>query len=143
VAPVVAVVDVDADRMRQVLDNLIDNAIRHSAAGEAVDVTVTVEALLARIEVADAGPGIPADELDRIFERLHRLDPARSRTDAGAGLGLSIARSIVELHGGRVTAANRSPTGAVLSIELSVVGPAPTALGTGDATVARAGPSIG
>lgn len=143
VAPVAALVDVDADRMRQAIDNLIDNAIRHGPPGTTVDVSVAAGGSVTRLEVADAGPGIPPDELDRVFERLHRLDPARTRTDGGAGLGLSIARTLVELHGGRLTATNRSPTGAVLSIELPVVGSASTGRGAGDAAVAPAGRSIG
>ncbi|NJO00215.1 MAG: cell wall metabolism sensor histidine kinase WalK [Anaerolineales bacterium] len=74
----------DADRLAQVLDNLLDNAIRHSPPGSEVTVTVAPEADQLRCEVADSGPGIPAEHLPFIFERFYRADPARSRSLATA-----------------------------------------------------------
>jgi len=64
-----------------------------------------------QIEVSDQGPGVPAEELERIFDRFHRSDAARRRGEGGAGLGLAIARSIVELHGGSIWAEPRAPSG--------------------------------
>jgi hypothetical protein len=71
-----------------------------------------------RLEVADEGPGIPADDLERVFERFYRSDPARSADVGGAGLGLAIARWIVELHGGTIRAATADPTGCRIVVEL-------------------------
>ena len=112
----------DADRLRQAVDNLIDNAIRHAPAGSAV--TVTGQAELgpdrpaAWIEVRDQGPGFPAEFLPHALERFRRADAARSRRDGGAGLGLAIVASIVGAHGGRVVADNHPAGGARVRIEL-------------------------
>jgi len=83
---------VDADRMRQVLANLVANAIRHSPEVGRVLLSARAEGSTTRLEVADEGPGIPADDLERVFERFYRSDPARSADAGGAGLGLAIAR---------------------------------------------------
>jgi signal transduction histidine kinase len=71
-----------------------------------------------RLEVRDEGPGIPADELERVFERFYRSDRARSADAGGAGLGLAIARWIIELHGGTIRAAPVDPTGCRIVVEL-------------------------
>jgi signal transduction histidine kinase len=96
----------DPERLHQVLANLVENAIRHSPEGGAV----TLRALVARdrivIEVADQGPGIPARERARIFERFYRSDASRAAAD-GFGLGLAIARWIVDLHGGEIRVEDR------------------------------------
>ena len=102
--PAVRVVRVDPTALRQMLSNLIENAIRYTASG-----AVTVKASPSEdrgftISVSDTGIGIPAEHLSRIFERFYRADPARSRADGGTGLGLAIVRHLVEAHGGRVTA---------------------------------------
>jgi signal transduction histidine kinase len=113
----------DPDRLAQALRNLINNAIAHTAAGTGtIWLTASVDAPGSlRIRIADNGPGIPPEELDRIFNRFHRLD--RSTSDAavpgGSGLGLSIVRAIVEAHRGHVRATNRSEgSGAVFEIVL-------------------------
>lgn len=107
--------DADRQRIHQVLYNLLDNAARYSA-----DVTLTVhergEELIAQVD--DNGPGIPAEQLSHVFERFYRADAARSRADGGAGLGLAIARSIVEAHGGRIWAERRAPSGMRFSFTL-------------------------
>lgn len=94
----------DADRLAQVLDNLLDNAIRHSPPGSEVTVTIAPEADQLRCEVADSGPGIPAEHLPFIFERFYRADPARSRSLGNSGLGLAIARALILAHHGRIAA---------------------------------------
>jgi len=110
--------DVDVRRMHQVLTNLVANAIRHSPPDGDVDVQAIAENGHARIEVSDAGPGIPAEEVERVFERFYRSDPARSADDGGAGLGLAIARWIVELHGGTIRADSAHARGCRMVIEL-------------------------
>ena len=96
------IVDGDRPRLEQVAANLIDNAVKFTPAGGRVDVQVVPAGGVARLEVRDTGPGIPAQELPRIWDRLFRGDG--SRTERGLGLGLSLVRAIVEAHGGTVTA---------------------------------------
>ncbi|WP_069767583.1 cell wall metabolism sensor histidine kinase WalK [Streptomyces sp. LUP30] len=90
----------DPHRIRQVLDNLLTNAAVHTPAGTPVRVEVTVSPDAARVHVADQGPGIPPDDRDSVFDRFYRVDKARSRDRGGSGLGLSVARSLVQAHGG-------------------------------------------
>jgi signal transduction histidine kinase len=95
----------DGDRLRQVLTNLVDNALRHSPKDQAVVVAGMVpagEERLVEISVSDSGAGIPTEEAARVFERFTRLDSARSSGDGGAGLGLSIVKWIVDLHHGTI-----------------------------------------
>jgi signal transduction histidine kinase len=112
------VLRVDSDRMRQVLANLVANAIRHSPDAGRVRLTARPDGGTNRLEVTDEGPGIPPDELERVFERFYRSDRARSADVGGAGLGLAIARWIVELHGGTIRAAPAHPTGCRIVVEL-------------------------
>jgi signal transduction histidine kinase len=104
-------VTADAERVHQVVANLLENAIRHSPRGGHVDVVARRENGHTRIEVSDEGPGIPEAEASRVFERFYRADAARSSSDGGSGLGLAIARWIVDLHGGVIGAEPREPTG--------------------------------
>jgi heavy metal sensor kinase len=92
----------DRARLKQVVVNLLDNAIKYTPAGGSVQVTVSAANGSALLEVADDGPGIPAEALPHLFERFYRVDKARSRQMGGAGLGLSIVKSICAAHGGRV-----------------------------------------
>jgi signal transduction histidine kinase len=92
----------DAERIHQVISNLVENAVRHSPPDGTVTVTAQQENGHVKIEVNDEGPGIPAGEEERIFERFYRADAARTRTDGGSGLGLAIARWIVDMHGGEI-----------------------------------------
>jgi signal transduction histidine kinase len=94
--PVMA--EVDPIVLRRAVTNLVDNAIKYGPAKSDVAVAVARHDGVATISVTDAGPGIPREHRDRIFERFYRVDPARSRQ--GAGLGLAIARAGVEAHGG-------------------------------------------
>ena len=95
----------DADRVRQVLANLLDNALKYSAEG--ISVTVAAERVCARFIVADNGPGVPASEEDRIFEKFYRLDPYQHGGIGGTGLGLYIAKELVDRMDGRIGLAPR------------------------------------
>jgi two-component system OmpR family sensor kinase len=99
-APVL--LDADPVRLRQVLDNLLANAAVHTPAGTAVHLTVTVEEAEAVVRITDAGPGISAEDRERIFDRFFRVDNSRTRENGGTGLGLSVVRSLVTAHGGSV-----------------------------------------
>jgi heavy metal sensor kinase len=92
----------DADRLRQLLFNLLENATKYTPAGGEVSVLVEPAAGSARAVISDTGVGIPAEHLPRVFERFYRVDPSRSRVVEGTGLGLAICRSIVESHGGQL-----------------------------------------
>jgi signal transduction histidine kinase len=103
--------EADAERLHQVIANLVENAVRHSPRNSTVLVRATAAPDGARFEVIDEGPGIPEAEVAHVFERFYRADTARSSTDGGAGLGLSIARWIVELHGGDIRVERNPPHG--------------------------------
>ncbi|MGZ8920598.1 MAG: sensor histidine kinase [Limisphaerales bacterium] len=92
----------DADRVQQVLHNLIENAIKYGRPGGSVKIGGKRLSNEVRISVQDNGPGIPDDAKERIFERFYRVDRARSRDQGGTGLGLAIVKHIVQLHGGKV-----------------------------------------
>jgi signal transduction histidine kinase len=92
----------DAQRLNQVLGNLLDNALRHTPAGGAVTVTLHVSAGELFVTVTDNGPGITTADLPHVFDRFYRGDRSRARATGGSGLGLAIARQIVEAHGGRI-----------------------------------------
>src|SRR5258708_28639896 len=101
--------EADQERLHQVVANLVENAVRHSPTGGTVAVTACRRADRVAIEVSDDGPGIPDDEVARVFERFYRPDTARSSRDGGAGLGLAIAKWIVDLHRGDIRPARREP----------------------------------
>lgn len=105
-------------RLRQVVDNLLTNARVHTPAGTAIHVRLTAEDEQVVLEVADAGPGVPAEEADRIFERFHRIDRSRTRSQGGVGLGLAIVRSVVEAHEGAVGYRPRPGGGSVFRVVL-------------------------
>jgi two-component system, OmpR family, sensor histidine kinase BaeS len=109
-APVPALAD--AVRMQQVLANLLDNALRHTPPDGVVRVGVHQDGAEALVTVSDTGPGIPASELESVFDRFYRVGPARSREDGGSGLGLTIARAIVVGQGGTLTATSAPRDGA-------------------------------
>jgi two-component system OmpR family sensor kinase len=118
----------DEARIRQVVDNLIDNALRFAPAGSEVEVRVREEAGGGVIEVADRGPGFPAEFLPHAFERFRRPDQGRSRDHGGAGLGLSIVKALVDAHHGLAEVANRPGGGAVVKVFLPSGGAPPAPL---------------
>ena len=121
--PAALEVEADPDRLRQAVDNLLDNATRHSPRNGVVELRAQVHRSgTLTIEVDDRGPGFPADFLPHAFDRFHRAGDSRSRDDGGSGLGLSIVRAIARAHGGEVVAANRPGGGAALRIELPASG---------------------
>jgi signal transduction histidine kinase len=110
----------DRERIHQVLFNLVDNAVRFTPAGGGVTVSASRHNGSVELRVADTGVGIPPEHLPRLFERFYRVDPARSREDGGTGIGLAIARSVVEAHGGTITAESQIGRGSVFTFDLPV-----------------------
>jgi signal transduction histidine kinase len=108
----------DPAKLHDVLRNLMENAANYSPDGGTIEVSTRRAADALEIVVADRGPGIPEVDLPRIFERFYRVDRSRTRDPGGTGLGLSIVRHLVELHGGKVSAANRPGGGAVFTVKL-------------------------
>ncbi|HPH94871.1 MAG TPA: ATP-binding protein [Anaerolineaceae bacterium] len=104
----------DADRLSQVLDNLLDNALRYSPDGSAVTVMLTQQAQQCCCQVRDCGPGVAEKHLSHLFERFYRVEPARQRKGGGAGLGLSIAQALVAAHGGRIWAESQPGSGTAI-----------------------------
>jgi signal transduction histidine kinase len=119
----------DAERMQQVVLVLVDNAAKFSPPGAGVELTGRSGDRGLTIEVADRGPGIPDDVRPFIFERFYRADRTRGRRQGGAGLGLSIARAIVDAHGGHIEAMSRPGGGTVMRISLEHRSSAETATG--------------
>lgn len=111
----------DPVRIARVVGNLLENAVRHSPPGSTVSVIVRTSGSLAEVIVEDRGPGISPEDLERIFSRFYRGEKSRSRTHGGAGLGLAIARGIVDAHGGAIRAENRSEGGARFVFSLPLV----------------------
>ena len=112
-------INADLPRLEQVLVNLIHNAVKFTPPGGEVTLTATQEGAYIRLAVLDTGPGIPADDLPRIFERFYRVD--RSRAGGGTGLGLSIARHLVEAHAGKIWAESREGSGSRFYFTIPVI----------------------
>ncbi|PZS19925.1 MAG: two-component sensor histidine kinase [Acidimicrobiales bacterium] len=113
---------VDSVRLRQMVDNLVDNALRFAPPGSVVELRLTAANGALEVEVLDSGPGFPPEFMAHAFERFQRPDDHRGRVHGGAGLGLAIVRALVEAHGGRVTADNRTEGGASVRIHLPARG---------------------
>jgi two-component system phosphate regulon sensor histidine kinase PhoR len=123
VAADAATVPGDPGKLQDALRNLLENATNHAPEGGRIVMAARRAGDRIIITVADEGPGIPPADLTRIFERFYRVDKSRTREGkdpGGTGLGLSIVRHLVELHGGRVSAANRAERGAIFSVELPI-----------------------
>ena len=113
-----AAIEADPTKMHDAMRNLLENAVNYSTAGGHIELTARVVGDRVMLSVGDHGPGVPEDDLGRVFERFYRVDKSRAHNPAGTGLGLSIVRHLVELHGGRVSARNRAEGGAVFTIAL-------------------------
>jgi len=111
----------DADALRRILLNLLDNAVRYGPAGQTVTVAVERAGAWARIVVEDEGPGVPASDRERIWKPFVRLDDARDESLTGCGIGLSIVGELVALHGGRRGVRSRPGGGAAFHIEIPAV----------------------
>ncbi len=111
-------VKADYNRLKQVLLNLIDNAIKYSEADTPVIVKLNQQGEEAIIQVCDKGYGIPLQHQSRIFERFYRVDETRNRSTGGSGLGLSIVKTLVESMGGSVSVRSRLGEGSVFTITL-------------------------
>jgi two-component system sensor histidine kinase BaeS len=103
----------DRERLQQLLTNLIDNSLKYTDTGGELVIRLACSNNQAALEFQDSSPGVPEDELDRLFDRLYRVEGSRNRSSGGAGLGLAICRNIVEAHAGTITA-HPSPLGGVL-----------------------------
>lgn len=121
IAPSLSTVDVDPGRMTQVLTNILDNALRHTPEGGTIILSAIERNENVELAVQDTGPGLKAQDLERIFDRFYRTDASRQRDDAfggGSGLGLAIARSIVQAHGGQISAESDLGKGLKLIVTL-------------------------
>jgi two-component system, OmpR family, sensor kinase len=112
------IIDADEERVRQVLDNLLGNAIQHTPRGSPVMVTVTGVPGSGQLTVADHGPGMTPEQASHVFERFYRTDDARTRARGGAGLGLAIAASLTAAHGGQITVDTEPGRGAAFQVRL-------------------------
>jgi signal transduction histidine kinase len=112
-------IEVDPDRMAQVLGNLLDNALRYTPNGGQIRLSAIRTSSGVQLRIQDNGPGIEAEELSHIFNRFYRTDKSRQRDDGGSGLGLAIAKSIVERHGGKIWAESKPGEGMTFLIEFS------------------------
>jgi signal transduction histidine kinase len=111
-------VETDRQKLQQVLDNLLDNAIKYSPASEPVQLVVTGSTTAVRFEVSDRGVGIPAGDAEHIFEKFHRLDPEQTQSAGGTGLGLFIARRLTDELGGRIGLEPNGERGTTFFVEL-------------------------
>jgi two-component system sensor histidine kinase KdpD len=116
IPPDLPLVPMDSLLVEQVLVNLLDNALKYTPEGRPIDLSVRLEKDRLVVEVADQGPGLPPEDLPRLFDKFYR-GPQNGKT-AGAGLGLSICKGFVEIHGGTITAENRPQGGALFRFTL-------------------------
>jgi len=138
-SPESSLVEGDSDLLKQLLLNLIGNAIKFSPEGGRIAVRSRLDEAEWRLEVEDQGSGIPEDQLDRVFERFYRVELRGGRRVPGTGLGLAIARHIAELHDGQVWATNAEPTGSLFCVRLPRLQRAPLAVrGVAGALLGRA-----
>jgi signal transduction histidine kinase len=108
----------DAERISQVVLNLVTNAIHYTPSGESITVSTESENQFAILRVADTGFGIPAEDLPHLFERFYRVEKSRSRDKGGSGLGLAISRAIVSAHSGSLEATSAPGQGATFTVRL-------------------------
>jgi signal transduction histidine kinase len=116
----------DRARIAQVVGNLLENAVQHTPQGGEVAVLAEVVGPAARVTVGDTGEGIPPEDLPYVFERFYRVDPSRSRSTGGVGLGLTIAKQLVEAHGGAIRVESTPGKGSCFIFELPLARSAST-----------------
>lgn len=134
VQPGLPLINVEPDRIRQILVNLITNAHEYSPEGASIGVAARAVGAEVEISVTDNGPGIPADQLQRIFERFTRGDAGLTQRVGGTGLGLAISKSLVELHGGSIDASSTPGQGSTFRVRLPIATGVPVDGGPGRAT---------
>jgi signal transduction histidine kinase len=120
VEPGLPPINVEADRIRQILVNLLTNAHEYTPEGASIGVTVRTVSAEVEVSVSDNGPGIPSDQLERIFERFTRGDAGLTQRVGGTGLGLAISKSLVELHGGSISAESTVGEGSTFHVRLPI-----------------------
>jgi signal transduction histidine kinase len=125
IEPGLPLIDVEADRIRQILVNLLTNAHEYSPAGASIQVAARVVGAEVEIAVSDNGPGIPENQLEHIFERFTRGDAGLTQRVGGTGLGLAISKSLVELHGGTIAVESTPGVGSTFSFRLPASGRTP------------------
>ena len=113
-------VNIDWQRVNQVLHNLLENAVAHTGKGGTINVAATTQGDWVEVCVSDTGEGIPAEDLPNIFERFYRVDKSRARATGGSGLGLTIAKRLVEAHGGKITVQSKLGKGSRFSFTLPI-----------------------
>jgi len=113
-------VNIDYHRISQVLRNLLENAVAHTAKGGSITVAAKQQDNWVEVSVTDTGEGIPADDLPNIFERFYRVDKSRTRATGGSGLGLTIAKRLVEAHGGKIKVQSELGKGSCFSFTIPV-----------------------
>lgn len=113
-------VNIDSQRISQVLRNLLDNAVAHTARGGTITVAAGQQDNWLQVTVADTGKGILPEDIPNIFERLYRVDKSRTRAAGGSGLGLTIARQLVEMHGGKIEVDSEPGKGSCFTFTLPV-----------------------
>lgn len=113
-------VNIDSHRISQVLRNLVENAVAHTAKGGSITVSVSQRGKWMKVAVTDTGEGIPAEDLPDIFERFYRVDKSRARATGGSGLGLTIAKRLVEAHGGKIKAWSKPGKGSRFTFTLPI-----------------------
>jgi len=115
-----SLISLDPQRVEQIINNLLSNALRYAPDNEAITLSLHCNDQRAVLSVRDRGPGIPAEALDHVFERFYKADIARLRSQGGTGLGLSIARKIAQAHGGDLTVANHPEGGALFTLTFPI-----------------------
>jgi signal transduction histidine kinase len=113
-------INIDWQRVSQVLHNILENAVAHTPKGGTINVAANAKGKWVEVSVSDTGEGIPAEDLPHIFERFYRVDKSRARATGGSGLGLTIAKRLVEAHGGAITVQSKLGKGSRFSFTLPV-----------------------
>ena len=113
------IIEGDATRLRQLIDNLLDNSIKYTDRGGRIEITLEKAARGIRLAIADSAPGVAEQNHEKLFERLFRVESSRNRALGGAGLGLALCRRIAEAHGGNITATGSPLGGLLITVSLN------------------------